>query len=120
MEWFLGPFFAFFGLFALAGFILWIWALVDCVRVPDDSMFQSGNKLVWVLIIVFAGFIGAILYLLIARPKAGATPEPSLPHGTSPSPGYSPPQGPAPPSGSPPPGSPAPGQAPPMPPPPPS
>jgi len=92
MEWFFGPFFAFFGLFTLAGFILWIWALIDCVRVPDDSMFQSGNKLVWVLIIVFAHFIGAILYLLIGRPKAGATPEPS------PAPGQAPPMPPPPPS----------------------
>ena len=113
MEWFFGPFVAFFGLFMLAGIVLWVWALVDCVRVPDDSMFQSGNKLVWILIIVFAQFIGAILYLLIGRPKAGATP------GSSPLPWSSPPQGPAPPSGSPPSGPPAPGQAPPMPPPPP-
>jgi hypothetical protein len=32
-------------------------------------MYQSGNKLIWVLIIVFTNWIGAILYLLIGRPK---------------------------------------------------
>ena len=112
MEWVFGPFFAFFALFMLAGFILWIWALVDCVRVPDDSMFQSGNKLVWILIIVFAQFIGAILYLLIGRPR-GDTTVADVPSPTRPSPLGSPPGG-APPAGAPPTGSP------PMPPPPPS
>ena len=50
--------------------MLWIWALVDCVQVPDDSMYQSGTKLVWVLIIVFLSWIGALLYLAIGRPTA--------------------------------------------------
>lgn len=72
MEWAFGGLFAVFALLFVAGFVLWIWALIDCVRVPDDSMFQSGNKLIWVLIIVFAQIIGAILYLLIGRPKGGA------------------------------------------------
>lgn len=31
---------------ALAAFLVWIWALVDVVKVPDDSMFKAGNKLV--------------------------------------------------------------------------
>jgi hypothetical protein len=79
MEWAFGGLFAIFWLLILAGFVLWIWALVDCVRVPDDSMFQSGNKLIWVVIIVFAQFIGAILYLLIGRPKTGGTPGGSSP-----------------------------------------
>ena len=55
---------------AIAALVLWIWALVDCVQVPDDSMYQSGNKLVWVLIIVFLSWIGALLYLAIGRPSA--------------------------------------------------
>ena len=37
---------------------------------PDDSMYQSGTKLVWVLIIVFLSWIGALLYLAIGRPTA--------------------------------------------------
>jgi hypothetical protein len=27
---------------ALAAFIVWIWALVDVVKVPDDSKFKAG------------------------------------------------------------------------------
>jgi hypothetical protein len=83
MEWAFGGLFAIFGLLFVAGFVLWVWALIDCVRVPDDSMFQSGNKLIWVLIIVFTQIIGAVLYLLIGRPRADAAPG-SPPRASSP------------------------------------
>lgn len=58
----------------LAAFIFWVWALVDVVKVPDDSMFKAGNKLVWVLVIVFTGVIGAIVYLVVGRPAPGSRP----------------------------------------------
>jgi Phospholipase_D-nuclease N-terminal len=54
----------------LAGFIVWVWALIDAIGVPDDSMYRSGNKLIWVLVIVFAQLVGAIVYLAIGRPTA--------------------------------------------------
>lgn len=54
----------------LVGFIIWLWALIDAIRVPDDSMYRAGNKLIWVLVIVFAQLIGAIVYLAIGRPAA--------------------------------------------------
>jgi hypothetical protein len=69
MDWMVWPFFLVIGVVSIAGLVLWIWALVDCVQVPDDSMYQSGNKLVWVLIIVFLNWIGALLYLVIGRPR---------------------------------------------------
>jgi hypothetical protein len=50
--------------------VLWIWALVDAIRVPDDSMYNEGNKLLWVIVIVLTGFIGAIIYFIIGRPPA--------------------------------------------------
>ncbi len=55
----------------LAGLILVIWALVDCLQVKEDSRYQSGTKLVWVLIIIFLWGLGAIIYLAIGRPKPG-------------------------------------------------
>lgn len=83
MELLFWPFFAILGLLGIAALVLWIWALVDCVQVPDDSMYQSGNKLIWVLIIVFTNWIGALLYFLIGRPKGGGEvtgpPEPAGP-----------------------------------------
>jgi hypothetical protein len=58
----------FFGILWLLGLVVVVWALVDVVQVPDDSMYQSGSKIVWVLVIVFLNFIGAIIYFVIGRP----------------------------------------------------
>ncbi len=66
--------FGIFAILAIAGFAFWIWALVDAVKVPDDSMFRAGNKLVWVLLIVLTGWIGAIIYVVVGRPAAVAQP----------------------------------------------
>jgi hypothetical protein len=60
----------FFLAIALVATIVWIWALVDAVRVPDDSMFRAGNRLIWVLVIVFGHLLGAIVYLAVGRPAA--------------------------------------------------
>ena len=64
--------FAGFFLFAIANIVLVIWALVDAIRVPDDSMYRAGNKLIWILVILLGGFIGAIVYFFIGRPAPGA------------------------------------------------
>ena len=55
-------------LFFIANIVLVIWALVDAIRVPDDSMYRTGSKLIWVLVILFAGIVGAIIYLAMGRP----------------------------------------------------
>jgi hypothetical protein len=68
MEWMVLPFLG----IALAALVFWIWALVDVVKVPDDSMFNAGSKLIWVLVIVLAGAIGAIVYLVVGRPAPKA------------------------------------------------
>lgn len=55
-------------IFALL-FAFWLWVLVDCAtREPS----QDNDKLVWVIIIVFTHFIGALLYYFIRRPKRKA------------------------------------------------
>src|SRR5204862_1385389 len=69
VEWLVVFLFLLFFLLSLAGVAVWIWALIDCIQVPDDGLYESGNKLVWVLIIVFLNVIGAILYLAIGRPR---------------------------------------------------
>jgi hypothetical protein len=51
------------------GLVLFVWALVDCIKVPDDSMYQNGNKLIWVLVIILLPvFLGPLIYLLIGKP----------------------------------------------------
>jgi uncharacterized membrane protein len=59
---------------AIAAFIFWVWAIVDVVKVSDDSMFKAGNKLIWVLVIVITGVVGAIIYLVVGRPAPGSRP----------------------------------------------
>lgn len=55
-------------LFPLMVAALFVYALVDCIKVPDDSMYQNGNKLIWVIVIVLVPLIGPITYLLIGKP----------------------------------------------------
>jgi len=52
------------------GIGLWIWMLIDCVKNEP-----SGNdKIMWVIIIIFTGIIGAAMYLFIRRPKRKTGP----------------------------------------------
>jgi hypothetical protein len=56
-------------LLGLASTVLWVWALVDAVRINDRVWADAAqNKVVWVIVIVFLHWFGAILYFLIARP----------------------------------------------------
>jgi Phospholipase_D-nuclease N-terminal len=50
-------------LIAIVGSIFWIWMLVDCLT----SSLPSTEKLIWVLVIVFLHFLGALLYFVLAR-----------------------------------------------------
>jgi Phospholipase_D-nuclease N-terminal len=54
---------------------LWVWALVDAIRVPDDSGYRAGTKLIWVLVIALTGFIGAAVYLAVGRPARRPAPQ---------------------------------------------
>lgn len=58
------------GMFAviIGSIILMIWMLVDAVQVPDDRFYRTGTKLVWVLVIVLTGGIGAAIYYFVGRP----------------------------------------------------
>lgn len=54
--------------------ILWVSAMVSALKVEDDSMYQTGNKLIWVLVILFAGPIGALLYWAMGKPERPRPP----------------------------------------------
>lgn len=55
--------FAIFGL-AILGF--WIWMLIDCAQRDFPG---PNDKLIWILVIVLAGGIGAIIYYFVGRSK---------------------------------------------------
>jgi hypothetical protein len=87
VEWLFGAgFFLFFLVFGIGGLALTIYALVDVLRMPDDASFKTGTQIVWVLVVLLAQGIGAIIYLIVGRPPGGAaaarqrqTPPPQLP-----------------------------------------
>ena len=54
----------------LLGFLaFWVWSLVDAIRVPDESAFRAGSKVIWVVVIAVTGFIGSIVYMAVGRPR---------------------------------------------------
>ena len=40
-------------------FVLWIWMIIDCAK---RNKFRSGDRVVWILLLVLTGLIGMILY----------------------------------------------------------
>ena len=50
----------------LGGFVLWLWALIDCLNNEPSG---GNDKLIWVIVILFAQFFGALIYLIIRRPR---------------------------------------------------
>lgn len=53
-------------LMGLALFVFWIWMLVDCATKEPS---QGNDKIIWILIIVFTHWIGALIYFLVRRPE---------------------------------------------------
>ncbi len=51
----------------LALTVFWIWMLVDAIQ---NKGMTDGEKVGWVLAIVFFHLIGSVLYFFIGRPKA--------------------------------------------------
>jgi hypothetical protein len=52
-----------------AGTAFWIWMLVECATRESD---HGNTKIVWVIIIVVANFIGALIYYFARRPQRWA------------------------------------------------
>jgi hypothetical protein len=42
--------------------VVWVWMLLDCVRNENER-----DKVVWILVIVLAGILGALIYLFARR-----------------------------------------------------
>jgi hypothetical protein len=59
---------ALFGVFLM---VFWIWSLVNAIQ---NKGLSDGEKIGWVLAIVFFHFIGSVLYFFIGRPKRNFAP----------------------------------------------
>ena len=59
-----------FALVALAGLAFWVWMIIDCAT-NEPSV--GSDKIVWMIVIVFAQIIGALIYYFVRhckRPEA--------------------------------------------------
>jgi hypothetical protein len=58
----------FVGIFGIGigGSVLWVWMLVDCAM---NEPAEGSDKIVWILVILFTHFLGALIYLLSRRPE---------------------------------------------------
>ena len=65
-----------FGLFllplVLLAFVFWLWMLVHAIT---NRGVGDGEKIAWVLVILFLHFLGALIYFIVGRPK-GMTSRP--------------------------------------------
>ena len=48
------------------GFAFWIWMIVDCAM---NEPSEGNDKIIWILVIILASWIGALIYYLVRRPK---------------------------------------------------
>ncbi len=55
----------FFGLI-VAGFVFWILMIID---VAQRKFRKSDQQIIWLLIVVLVGFIGAIIYYFVVKRK---------------------------------------------------
>jgi hypothetical protein len=46
--------------------VFWIWMLVDCATKEPS---QGNDKIIWILVIIFTHWIGALIYYLVRRPE---------------------------------------------------
>ena len=47
-------------------FVIWIWLLIHAIT---NNGLTDGEKILWVLVIIFLPCLGPILYFFIGRPK---------------------------------------------------
>ena len=62
----------------MAAVFFWIWMLIDCVK---NEPSEGNEKIIWILIIIFTHFIGALIYYFVRRPqrlRAAAAQPPSI------------------------------------------
>ena len=57
------------GLIGILTTIFWLWMLIDCIM---NTALVGTEKIIWVLVVIFTHFIGALLYYFLVRGNRGA------------------------------------------------
>lgn len=65
-------FFVFIFLFIIAMIVFWVYMLVDSVKREYKN---PNDKILWVLIVVLAGLIGAIIYYFVVKREEDNKPK---------------------------------------------
>ena len=78
MQLFLQPLMGFLFIGTLFGTIFWIvttafwlWMLIECI---SNTTLTGTEKIVWLLVVIFLHFLGALLYFFLARGNRTAGP----------------------------------------------
>lgn len=45
-------------------FVFWIWMIIDCAK---RDFRKDVEKIVWIIIIVLAGWLGALIYFFVVK-----------------------------------------------------
>jgi hypothetical protein len=56
----------FLAIIGLLAFVFWIWMIIDAIQ---NKGLTDGEKIAWVLVVVFLHCLGALIYFLIGHPK---------------------------------------------------
>ncbi len=59
-------FFSMLACFFLGTLILWVWMIIDCAQ-REFLPPKQDQKIIWILVIVLAGWIGALIYYLVVK-----------------------------------------------------
>jgi hypothetical protein len=51
----------------VAAFVFWIWMLIHAI---SNNGLTGTERIVWVLVVFFFHFVGALIYFFVGRPKA--------------------------------------------------
>jgi len=65
-------FYLFFIILGIVAFILWLWMLIDVVQRKDDEFgptSDANSKLLWIIIILLANGLGALIYYFLIYRK---------------------------------------------------
>ena len=54
---------------SLLGFVFWLWMLIHAIT---NKGLSDGEKIVWVLVVLFLHFLGALIYFFVAKPRGAA------------------------------------------------
>lgn len=53
---------------AVVGAALWLWSLVDALRINDQTWEAAGqSRILWVMVIIFLSLLGSALYFAIPK-----------------------------------------------------